>query len=67
VTFKLYAWNDTNSVFDLKITKTVSSANDPFWLPAGYLATKFYFELSGTSAVRYVILGESLDQVSSGQ
>jgi hypothetical protein len=66
VTFKLYAWNDTNSVFDLKITKTVSSP-DPFWLPAGYLATKFYFELSGTSAVRYVILGESLDQVSSGQ
>jgi hypothetical protein len=62
VTFKLYAWSDTTSAYVLKITKTVS-VNAPFWLPAGYLSNKFYFEISGTSAIRSVAFAESIDEL----
>lgn len=56
VTFKLYA----DGV--LKHTQAVTS-REPFWLPSGYMAITHYIEVSGSSAVRGVSIGESLDEV----
>jgi hypothetical protein len=63
VTFKLYAKNEQTGAWVLKHTKSVSSV-DPFWLPAGYVATKFYFEVTGTSTIRSVALAEGVSVIA---
>lgn len=62
ITFNLYAWDEATKAMTLRYTKSVT-ANDPFWLPAGYLSTRVYIELVGSSAVNYITVGESLDDV----
>jgi hypothetical protein len=56
LTFKVYA----NKV--LKHTRTVSS-REPFYLPAGFLADRWEFEVSGTKAFHTVKLAEVMREV----
>lgn len=56
ITFKLYA-DQT-----LKLTLSVTS-DDPFWLPAGYLATEWEVQLEGTPKVKSVALASSMAEL----
>lgn len=56
VTFKLYA----DGV--LKHTQSVAS-NNPFRLPAGYMAQTFQMEVSGTSAIQGVAAAHSMQEI----
>lgn len=55
-TFKLYADGA------LKYTKTVAS-DDPFWLPAGYLARFYEVELSGSAEVLAVHVADNMEEL----
>ena len=57
-TFRLYADGA------LKHTQSVT-ANNPFRLPAGFLAQRWEIEIEGTSAVQSVALGTSVAELSS--
>jgi len=55
-TFKLYADGA------LKHTQTVANA-DPFWLPSGYRARYYEFELSGTAEILSVHVADSMKEL----